>query len=277
MYRPDATVSSSRALPAAGAPVGDAAPGDTATGDAAPGARAPRLHGARARAGMVALAQRLEEAGLRARVFGHPVAAPPGRDVFVAAVATVLAGVVGAVAGGTGPFPGLLALLLTAGVGLGVLQPWPRRAAWAVVVGSPSPATRVLRALALDDRRPRPWMSVVVGAAAAVLVVFPGAPWAVALAVGVALWSWYDPVRPRAIGLDEAVAWARGQPHDEQTVLLVGTGVAGTGEGIVAVLDWHAVPGRAVRVVVDEAQPGRTARRLDALGIGAAPSPKPSP
>ncbi len=258
MYRPDVTVSE--------APV----PGASSAPEANAGARAPRLHGARARAGMVALATRLEEAGKRARVFGHPVAAAPGRDTLVAAMATAVAGLVSVAAGG--PVPGLVALVFAAGVGLGVLQPWPRRAAWVVVVGEPSATTRRVRALALDDRRLRPWLSAVVGGVAAALVLFPGAPWAIGLAFAVAAWTAYDPVRARAIGLEEAVAWALAQPTDEHTVLLAGTGIAATGEGIVSVLDWHAVPGRQVVVSVDEARPGETPRRLDALGIGAAPS-----
>ncbi|MBM4369377.1 MAG: hypothetical protein FJ102_24405, partial [Deltaproteobacteria bacterium] len=78
---------------------------DTLAADVA-GRRAPRLFGARARAGMMALADRCTAEGLVARVFGYPAAAPPDRDALVAGIVTVFAGIVGAALPGAGPLPG---------------------------------------------------------------------------------------------------------------------------------------------------------------------------
>ncbi len=217
---------------------------------------------------MMALAERCTAEGLVARVFGYPAASPPNRDALVAGLVTVTAGILSAALPGAGPLPGLVATLFAAGVGFGWVRPWPRRAAWAVVVGTPGPAVKRVVALALDERRPRPWLSAVVGASAAVLVLFPGVPWAVGLAALVALLALYDPVHAREIGLEQAFSWVRGRAGGPDTLLLVGTAVSGGGEGVAAVIDWFALDGRAVAVSIDEARPSGASRRLDAMGIG---------
>ncbi|MBM4391764.1 MAG: hypothetical protein FJ090_11635 [Deltaproteobacteria bacterium] len=217
---------------------------------------------------MMALADRCTAEGLVARVFGYPASSPPNRDALVAGIVTVIAGMVGAGVPGVGPLPGLVATLFSAGVGFGWVRPWPRRAAWAVVVGTPGPEVKRVSALALDERRLRPWLSPVVGASAALLVVFPGEPWAVGPAALVALLACYDPVRARDLGLEQALAWVRARAGDPETILVVGTAVSGGGEGVAAVVDWYGYDGRAVAVSIDEARPSGASRRLDAMGIG---------
>jgi hypothetical protein len=228
----------------------------------------PLLAGARARAGMQALADRLAEAGTPARVFGHPAMLPGNGNVLLAAGSAGLAALVGLVAPEVGRLASLGAVAFVGLLGLGV-DLWPRTAAWTVIVGQPGRDTRRLSVLALDNRVPRRWLFGVAAAAAAVNTAAPGAALGLVVAVVACAACIVERGRPRALPLETALAWVARRAGVPGTVVLVSTAASGYGEGVDCVVDWFELDRRALQVEVDEEQPSGVVERLRAAGIGA--------
>lgn len=230
----------------------------------------PLLSGVRARAGMQALAERLGRQGRAVRVFGHPARLPANRDSLAVALVGTLVGAL------TWLLPDLAlelagaAAAFAAAVALG-LAPWPRRAAWTLIVGTPGPQVRELVVLALDRRRVRrAWLGVAALPAAAALAL-PGEPWPAVVGLVACGVCAIDGVGPRPITLDAAAAWVERQPGSAERLCLVTTAGSALGEGITAVVDWFGLPAGALRITVDEEADSGVVARLAALGVGAAP------
>lgn len=229
---------------------------------------APRLYGARARAGMQALLERIQSHGAPARLFGHPALAPANRDGLVAGLVACFALMFGAIWPAVAIPAGLAAVFVCAAIGFSWFQPWPRQGAWTIIVGEPGPAVRKMVVLALDTREPRPWLSPLAGSTAALGILFPGWWGAAGLASIVAVAAAIDRARSREISLEQADEWVRSRPPASGSLVLVTTAGSGFCEGVQAVVDWYGLPGREITIEIDESHAGRAARRLSLLGIG---------
>lgn len=228
----------------------------------------PLLHGARARAGVQALADRLGAAGVPARVFGHPARLPGDGNVLVAAGAALLSALSGLAWPELGRLAGVgavaVAVLLLAG-----LELWPRVPAWTVVVGQPGPAVRRLAVLALDRRHPRRWLFVTATVSAAFVVLAPGSLLSLLGALAACAACWTARGRPRELSLDAALEWAQRRAPSADTLILVSTAASAFGEGVACVVDWYQLEGAKLRVEIDEEVPTGVEDRLRAEGIGA--------
>lgn len=227
----------------------------------------PRLTGARARAGVQALADRLAAAGLVARVFGHPARVPANRDAVFAALVGVAAAGVAWVAPSAALWLGGV-VLGVAGIAAGGVALWPRRAAWTVVVNAPVPTVRAVHVLALDRRRTVRAFYAVAALPGAALWLSPGSAWPVGVALVAAAICAVDLARPRPIALDAAERWVLERAGRADALVLVTTAGSAHGEGVRAVVDWFGLPGRALQVHLDEDGDSGVVARLGALGIG---------
>ena len=233
-------------------------------------AASPRLYGARARAGMQALADRVVANHLPARVFGHPVASPPDRDALVAALFSAAVCGVGWIFPGIALFAGATGVLACAIIGFLWFTPWPRCGGWTVVVGKPSAGIQRLSVLALDVREPRRYLTAVAGFAAGLSAAAPAWPGPIGIALLVAVVAAVDRVRAREIPIERAEAWVMAHAPGADALVLVSTAGSGHGEGVRAIVDWYALDGRNLLLEIDEEHVGSTLRRLNAVGIGRA-------
>lgn len=217
---------------------------------------------------MHALVDRLTGRGLPTRLFGHPAAPLTDRDALVASAGALVASVFAWFVPDFALPLAAGAVLLCAAIGFRWLAPWPRSAAWTVIIGRPGPGIRRVAVLALDVRKPRSWLTPAAGGAAVMAGLAPDWVGAMAIAAGVFAAALFDRVRGRNIPIEQAEAWVVARGGDTERLILVSTAGSGHGEGIQAVVDWFGLAGGELVIEIDEEVTGATARHLRNLGIG---------